>query len=126
MLRHFKYLAGIFLNAKGRPKTTSTIRWQLRFGDHVIANVEDAHAVDWPWTYGTLVDSPQFERFRKYFTPWDLDDDDDDPEIDELIEIIKKMGEITLHDNKTNRTYTNPVFNHSGESVWFRLHEHEA
>ena len=58
-----------------------SVRWQLKFGEHVIANIENAHASDWPWTYGTLVDSPQFETFRKYFTDWDLNDDDD-PEID--------------------------------------------
>ena len=60
---------------------TPSIRWQLRFGDQVIA---DAYATDWPWTYGTLVDSPHFEKFRKYFSDWDLYDDDD-PEKDELI-----------------------------------------
>jgi len=104
---------------------TPSVRWQLRFGDEIIANIKDAHASDWPWTYGTLVDSPQFEKFRKYFTDWDLVDDDD-PEIDELIMTIESMGTITLHDNQTGRIYTKPVFNHNGESVWFRLHEHDA
>ena len=63
--------------------------------------------------------------FRKYFTDWDLDQDDD-PEIDVLINKIESMGTITLHDNHTGRTYIKPVFNHSGGTVWFRLHEHEA
>lgn len=100
---------------------TDVVRWQLKFGDRVIASIADANFTDWPWTYGRLIDSPMFEKYRKYFTDSELWDDDD-PEIDALIEEIRSIGEITLHDAKTGRVYSNPTFNHDGESVWFRLH----
>lgn len=103
---------------------TQEVRWELRFGEHVVAHIMDAHATDWPWTYGTLVDSPEFEIYRKYFTDWDLSNDDD-PVIDELISKIQSLGEITLNDMKTGRIYSNPTFNQNGDTVWFRLHEHE-
>jgi hypothetical protein len=100
---------------------TERIRWRLRFGDTLIAEIADADCTDWPWTYGRLVDSSTFDRFRKYFTDWDLSDDED-PEIDELIDEIQSMGPITLIDEETNRTYDNPTINQNGNSIWFRLH----
>ena len=97
------------------------ILWRLRFGDTLIAEIADADYADWPWTYGRLVDSSTFDRFRKYFTDWDLSDDED-PEIDELIDEIHSMGPITLMDEETNLKYDDPTINQDGYWIWFRLH----
>ena len=105
-------------------ESNTEIRWELRFGEHVIAKIADAQSADWPWTYGTLVNSPEFEMYREYFTDSEMWDDND-VELDQLISTIESMGEISLHDLKTERTYNNPTFNQNGDSVWFRLHEHE-
>jgi hypothetical protein len=48
-------------------KLPSVMRWQLELDKEVIARI-DVDEFDFPFTYGQLVDSPLFERFRRYFS----------------------------------------------------------
>lgn len=95
------------------------IRWQLELGDEVVARV-DADEYDFPFTYGRLVDSPSFERFRLYFTDsnyWP----DDDPELEVLCEEIQARGRFVLRDMSSGVAYQGVCLNHDGGHViWFR------
>jgi hypothetical protein len=39
------------------------VRWHLALGDKIVARI-DADEYAFPFTYGVLVDSPAFDRFR--------------------------------------------------------------
>ena len=75
-------------------------RWQLELGREVIARI-DADFHEFPWTYGSLVDSPQFERFRSYFTSED-EWPEDDPAFEELCGEIQSKGGFAIRDVSTN------------------------
>jgi hypothetical protein len=95
------------------------VRWQLELGDKVIARI-DADEYDFPFTYGRLVDSPAFERFRRYFTD-DNDWPDDDPQLEALCGEVHDQGCFILREMPTGVAYRGVCLNHDGEQVvWFR------
>jgi hypothetical protein len=97
-----------------------TVRWHLELGGDVIARIADAHDYEFPWTYGTLVNSPEFERFRPYFT--DPDDWlDDDQAIEALCGEVHSSGGFVLRDFQTGQVHPNFRLNQREESVWFRI-----
>jgi hypothetical protein len=93
-------------------------RWQLELGGEVIAYI-DADAYEFPWTYGNLVDSPRFERFRCYFTDEDTWPDND-PAFEALCEEIGAKGRFTLRDTTTDTLYRGVRLNQENGVVWFR------
>jgi hypothetical protein len=96
------------------------IRWHLELGGEVIARIADADDYDFPWTYGRLVDSPGFERFRLFFS--DTDDwPEDDAELEAICGEVQNRGGFVLRDLKTGEVHENLSFNHKGEYVWFRI-----
>lgn len=96
------------------------IRWHLELGGEVVARIADANEYEFPWTYGVLVDSPEFERSRPYFT--DPDDwPEDDPAIEALCGEVDARGDFTLRDLQTGQIYPRMWLNQRGEYVWFRI-----
>lgn len=96
------------------------IRWHLELGGEVVARIADANTYEYPWTYGTLVDSPEFERFRPYFTDpegWA----DDDPAMEALCGEVQHRGWFVLRDLKTGELHRGFLFNQDEELVWFRI-----
>jgi hypothetical protein len=95
------------------------VRWQLELAGEVVACI-NADEYEFPWTYGRLVDSPGFERFRRYFT--DPEDwPDDDPELEALCREVQDGGGFVLRDLSTGMTYRGVCLNHDGgQVVWFR------
>ena len=95
------------------------VRWQLELGDEVVARI-DADEFDFPFTYGRLVDSPTFERFRRYFT--DANDwPEDDVQLEALCGEVQESGGFLLREMPTGVAYCNVCLNHDGEQVvWFR------
>jgi hypothetical protein len=84
------------LASEGTPMGEA-IRWHLELAGEVVAPIADAGDYDFPWTYGTLVSSPEFERFRPYFT--DPDEwPDDDPAFEALYGEVQSRGGFILHD----------------------------
>jgi hypothetical protein len=95
------------------------VRWHLELGGQLVARI-DADEYDFPWTYGLLVDSPEFERFRRYFTD-DTGWPDDDPELDALLGEVRDRGGFVFREVPTGVVYRNVMLNHDGGSVvWFR------
>jgi hypothetical protein len=93
-------------------------RWQLELGGDVIALI-DADSYEFPWTYGNLVDSPQFDRFRSYFSNED-DWPEDDPTFEELCGEILSKGGFAIRDLSTNTLYHGVRLNQEKDVVWFR------
>jgi hypothetical protein len=96
------------------------IRWHLELGDEVIARIADAHEYEFPWTYGVVVPSSEFERFRQYFTDsetWP----EDDPAIEALCAEVNSRGGFRLRDLETGRAYESVTLNQNSEYVWFRF-----
>ena len=93
--------------------------YHLGLGGEVAARV-DVEGYEYPFAYGRLVDSPAFERFRRYFT----DDDDwaeDDPEIEALCGEVQGRGGFMLREMSSGTLYRGVCLNHDGrEGVWFR------
>lgn len=97
-----------------------TVRWYLELGAEVIARIADGNEYEFPWTCGRLVESPDFERFRTYFT--DPDDwKDDDPVTEELCREVQSCGGFVLRDLQTGEVYHGIRLNQRAESVWFRI-----
>jgi hypothetical protein len=98
----------------------SRIRWQLELGGKVIAKIADAKEYEFPWTYGIIVDSPEFERFRRFFT--DPDDwADNDPELEALTAEVHSKGEFLLRNLQTGKLHHPFRMNQNREYVWFRI-----
>src|SRR4051812_3195054 len=96
------------------------VRWHLELDGKTVARIADAGEYDFPWTYGRLVDSPEFERYRAYFS--DPDDwRDDDPEIEALCGEVQAQGGFVLRDFQTGLVYQGVRLNQSGDAVWFRI-----
>jgi hypothetical protein len=95
------------------------VRWHLELGDEVVARI-DADEFSFPFTYGRLVNSPQFERFRQYFTdPNDWPDDDD--ALEKLCSEVQSHGRFVLRDTSSGIVYEGVCLNHDGtDVVWFR------
>jgi hypothetical protein len=97
------------------------IRWHLELGGELIARISDLHSYEFPWTYGELVDSPKFERFRVYFNDpetWP----EDDPEIEKLCGEVHVRGGFLLKDRWTGLEYREITLNHDNDvGVWFRI-----
>jgi hypothetical protein len=95
------------------------VRWQLELGGEVVARV-DADEYDFPFTYGRLVESPAFERFRRYFT--DPNDwPDDDPGLEALCGEVRARGGFVLRELAAGMAYRGVCLSHDGgEVVWFR------
>jgi hypothetical protein len=95
------------------------VRYQLELGGEVVARI-DVLGHEFPFTYGRLVDSPAFERFRRYFTD-DNDWAEDDPEIEALCGEIQDCGGFLLREMLSGVFYRGVCLNHDGsEGVWFR------
>jgi hypothetical protein len=66
------------------------------------------------------VDSPGFERFRRYFTDpegWP----EDDPELETLCGEVQSRGRFVLRKLPDGVTYQGVCLNHDGgQVVWFR------
>lgn len=106
-----------FVRWQGPPE--SEVQWQLELGDEVVARI-NAHEYDFPFTYGRLIDSPVFERFRPYFT-----DDNDWPENDTQLQAlcgeVRERGGFLLREIPTGIAYGGVCLNHDGgQVVWFR------
>lgn len=95
------------------------MRWHLELEGEVITKIQDAHKYDFPWTYGILIESPEFERFRPYFTDSDFWSDDDSM-IEALCVEVYTKGGFTLRDIITGETYLNLRLNQREDTVWFR------
>jgi hypothetical protein len=96
------------------------IRWHLELGGEIVARIADTDEYDFPWTYGVLVESPGFERFRPYFTNPD-DWPEDDPAIEALCGEVHARGGFALRDFQTGALHQGIRLNQRGESVWFRI-----
>ena len=92
--------------------------WQLELGGEVVGRIV-ADAYEFPWTYGNLVDSPQFERFRTYFTNED-DWPEDDPAFEKLCGEINSKGGFAIREVSTNTLYRGVRLNQEKDVVWFR------
>jgi hypothetical protein len=92
--------------------------WQLELGGALIARI-DADSFEFPWTYGTLVDSPQFERFRVYFTN-DENWPESDPVFESLCGEIDAKGGFAIREMSTNILYRDVRLNQENNIVWFR------
>jgi hypothetical protein len=102
-----------------RGPTGRAVRWQLELGDEVVARI-DADDYYFPFTYGRLVDSPAFERFRLYFTD-DNDWPEDDPQLEALCGEVHDRSGFLLREMTTGVAYRGVCLNHDGgEVVWFR------
>jgi hypothetical protein len=96
------------------------VRWHLELGDEVIARIADAREYEFPWTYGVVVDSPEFERFRSYFT----DPDkwlDDDPVMETMCAEVQSRGGFLLRDFQTGLVHQPVTINQNSSYVWFRI-----
>lgn len=94
-------------------------QWQLELGGEVIARI-DTDSYEFPWTYGNLVNSPQFERFRLYFT--DPDDwADDDEALETLCGDVEARGGFVIRELATNTVYRSVTLNQDRDVVWFRF-----
>jgi len=96
------------------------IRWHLELGGEVIARISDAREYEFPWTYGVVVASPQFERFRPYFTDPDTWPDDD-PAMNALCDEVASRGGFLLRDFQTGVVHQPVTFNQNSAYVWFRI-----
>jgi hypothetical protein len=95
------------------------VRWELELGGEVIARI-DANEYEFPFTYGCLVESPEFERFRPYFADPDAWPDDD-KEFEALCGEIVARGGFLLREVASGVTYRGVCLNHDdGNVVWFR------
>ncbi|NIX77208.1 hypothetical protein [Microvirga terricola] len=93
-------------------------RLVLELGGEAIAEIA-VKAIDFPWTYGRLLDTSKFERYRPYFTDassWP----DDDQELDQLCSEVKLKGGFHLRCLTTGARFTDVVLNQEDEVVWFR------
>jgi hypothetical protein len=89
----------------------------LELGGEVIAEIA-IEGMNYPWTYGRILDSRKFERFRVYFSQsWP----ENDPAFSKLRSEVEAKGDFRLRSLATNRRFT--VFlNQDGDIVWFRHH----
>jgi hypothetical protein len=95
------------------------MQYRLELGGEVVATIV-ASGYEFPWTYGRLVNSPEFERFRTYFT-----DDNDWPENDSDLEVlcgdVQAHGRFRIRDLSSGVAYQGVCLNHDGgDGVWFR------
>lgn len=97
-------------------KVTS-LDWHLRLGDALIAIIR-YDSYEFPWTYGKLIYSPEFERFRVYFS--DEDSWPETQEFDDLCEEIHRCGKFSIGNAETGERFSNLRLNQSGDQVWFR------
>lgn len=96
--------------------TQATI-WHLKLGKETVATVR-SNSFDFPWTYGELYDSPQFERFRTYFSDDELWPDTED--FEDLCSEIRDRGRFYIFNSDTGESFRNVTFNQDGNVVWFR------
>lgn len=98
---------------------SKVVRWHLELGDEIVARI-DADEFSFPFTYGVLVDSPAFERFRRYFTD-DTTWPEDDEELEALCGEVDDRDDFVLRDTSTGVAYGGVCLNHNGgQIVWFR------
>jgi hypothetical protein len=93
--------------------------WQLELGCEIVAKIKTA-GYEFPFTYGRLVDSSAFERFRKYFT--DSNDwPDEDLSLEALCSEVQNRGGFLLRMMSSGVAYRGICLNHDGgQGVWFR------
>jgi hypothetical protein len=109
----------MFGGAGGLPMGT-VVRWQLELGGEVISRI-DADDYEFPWTYGRLVDSPGFDRFRVFFG--NPDDWPETPEFEALCREITAKGDFALREVPAAAVYRSVTLRQEGEVVWFRYGE---
>lgn len=96
------------------------VRWHLELGGEVIARIADVGEYEFPWTYGVVVESPEFERFRPYFTDpetWP----DDDPNMEALCREVDSRRGFLLRDFQTGVEHQPVTLNQNSTYVWFRI-----
>lgn len=95
------------------------VQYQLELGDEVVAAIV-AIGYEFPWTYGRLINSPEFERFRTYFTD-DNDWPEDDVDLEAVCGEVHTRGDFVIRDLSSGVVYQGVRLNHDGEDgVWFR------
>jgi hypothetical protein len=97
--------------------TANLIDWHLYLGDELIAELR-SETIDFPWTFGKLINSSKFERFRTYFS--DEDYWPETQEFDDLIKEIHHRGKFSIANIQTGERFHNLRFNQDGDDVWFR------
>lgn len=100
------------------PTASSPKQLVLKLGGEAIAEIV-VDSIDFPWTYGHLIDPEKFERFRPYFTDastWA----DDDPNLDSLCSEVRAKGGFRLHCLTTGAVFTDVLLHQEDCSVWFR------
>jgi hypothetical protein len=93
------------------------VEWHLLLGSALVATIQTTD-VDFPWTYGDLVDSARFHKYRVYFS-----DEDDWPETDEFASLcseIRDSGSFSLLNTATQQTFRSFRLNHEANIVWFQ------
>lgn len=97
--------------------SNSQSSWQLKLGNELIATI-GFRSYEFSWTYGELIKSPAFERFRIYFSDEDMWPET--PEFDALCQEVEDKGGFILAEMSTGETFRNIRLNHKGAYVWFR------
>ena len=86
----------------------------------MIARIADASEYEFPWTYGVVVESPQFEQYRPYFTDpetWP----EDDPAVESLCGEVHSRGGFLLRDFQSGLVHQPVTLNQNREYFWFRI-----
>jgi hypothetical protein len=102
------------------PEELSRRRFSLEIGGEIIAVIK-VDGIDFPWTYGHLVNTSKFERFRPYFTDatsWPEEDSD----LDALCAEVRAKGGFILNCLETGERFTNVFLNRDDDVVWFRYY----
>ena len=94
-----------------------TTFWHLMLGDAMVASIQ-CDSAEFPWTYGKLVESPEFEKFRVFFS--DEDSWPETLEFEELCNEIHARGKFSLLNTATEVSYRSFRLNHDGNVIWFR------
>lgn len=94
-----------------------TAIWHLKLGNETIATIRST-SFDFPWTYGELCDSPQFERFRIYFSDEELWPETQ--EFEDLCLEIRERGDFYIFNSDKGESFRNVSINQDGNDVWFR------
>lgn len=93
-------------------------RASLELGGEAIAEIV-VDDYEFPWTYGHLLRSEKFERFRTYLS--DVDSwPEDDPELEQVCSEVNAKGHFRLRCLRTGIIFTDIVLHHQGSIVWFR------
>jgi hypothetical protein len=92
--------------------------WELILGSDIVGKIVNV-GFEFPWTLGMLIDSPDFERFRVYFS--DEDDWPETEEFDAMVDEIRSRGGFQLRNLSSGEQHRSFRLNQQGNDVWFRF-----